>query len=464
MKQRKIVHGIISFLLGALFLTSLSFFQKLSLGVNIFTLKAYSVPFFFGGTSGYLIGFFLFRIKENTNELIKANNHLQQKIIDNKQTEKMLRESEERLKTILETVLVGVMIVDTETKTIVEVNPAAEKIIGIQKSELIGKKCFKHICPMEEKSCPIIDLGEKIDNSERLLINVKGKELTILKTAVYVTLNGRKHLLESFMDITDRKQNEDVIKKINKELRKANEEIKNTQAQLIQTAKLASIGELSSGIAHELNQPLAFIRAIVQLALMENKFDLNEISNDYKKIEDCTTRMMKIIDHLRSFSRQVDTDYDTTNIYDILENSLILYNQQLSDYNILVKKEFVSDLPLVYGNDNQLEQVFMNLISNARDALEGKKDAALTIKTELISKTGGKNEINVHFIDNGTGILPSNLNKIFDPFFTTKEAGKGTGLGMSIAYGIIKNHEGDIKVSSVYGIGTTISVILPVKT
>jgi signal transduction histidine kinase len=179
-------------------------------------------------------------------------------------------------------------------------------------------------------------------------------------------------------------------------------------------------------------------------------------------IQRCHERISKIIDHLRDFSRQSKFEFRPLDIREPIENALMITGQQLLNHGIRIHKNFQPGLPQIRGDANQLEQVFLNLITNAKDAMEkGDRQRELTINTAII-RHNGWNDIEVSFRDTGKGIPEENLDKIFEPFFSTKEVGRGTGLGLSICYGIIEAHGGRIEVESKIEEGTTLRVILPV--
>ena len=268
-------------------------------------------------------------------------------------------------------------------------------------------------------------------------------------------------------------------------------ELKNAQSQLIQSAKLASIGELASGVAHELNQPLMVIRGIAQLLrrnLRKNNLNNEELMGQLDPIVRNTKRMMNIINHLRTFSRQSTSDFAPVDVNQILEDSFLMIGEQLRLRNIQVNTQFASDLPKIKGDPNQLEQVFLNLITNARDAVEMRDDGqgtkndsiqdrdeyrgiiilatkkgVLSNQTSTTDNRQSKDFIEILIRDNGGGISAERVENIFDPFFTTKAVGKGTGLGLSISYGIIKDHQGEIEVAETGPEGTTFRIRLPVS-
>jgi signal transduction histidine kinase len=269
-------------------------------------------------------------------------------------------------------------------------------------------------------------------------------------------------------------------------LEKAYEDLRDTQAQLVQSGKLSSIGELASGVAHELNQPLMVIRSnsqLIQRKLQKNELNGEELSEQITSINRNTKRMMNIIDHLRAFSRQSQKTFSPVNINQVLEDAFLMVGEQLRIRNIDVKWHLDSKLPMINGDANQLEQVFLNLITNARDAMisivecgmengdltSDSTDVAFKGKLEIITRPGDKDNqqskgfVEILLRDNGGGIPADSVDKIFDPFFTTKEVGKGTGLGLSISYGIIKDHGGEIHVADTGKEGTTFRVRFPVE-
>lgn len=219
-------------------------------------------------------------------------------------------------------------------------------------------------------------------------------------------------------------------------------ELQTAETQLIHSAKLASLGTLSAGVAHELNQPLAIIRGISQQLQDEPGVD-GPMREDLELIEGQTTRMMKIVKHLRTFCRAGGYERSTIDLNQTISDCFILVGAQLKAHNIEVELDLSEQPPFVLADSNELEQVFLNLITNARDALDEREDAKLTIRTRIEG-----DRIVAEFADNGPGIPPEIAEHVFDPFFTTKEPGKGTGLGLSISHGIIDKHHGAISLHS----------------
>ncbi len=242
------------------------------------------------------------------------------------------------------------------------------------------------------------------------------------------------------------------------DLEETNKTLTETQAQLIQASKMAAMGQFGAGVAHELNQPLAGISGYTDLLLLKMERETPEWRYA-KKIEDQCVRMTKIVNNLRTFARQSKFEYAETDINQPIDDALMLLGEQLRSHSIKVRRDLVSNLPKVLADANQLEQVFLNLISNAKDAIDPKGSGNITITSRQGEKT---DFVEVLVIDSGTGMDNSTVNDIFNPFFTTKDVGKGTGLGLSISLGIIEDHAGRIEVHSVKDRGTVFRICLPV--
>ena len=257
-------------------------------------------------------------------------------------------------------------------------------------------------------------------------------------------------------------------------LRKAYEELKSTQSQLVQSAKLASIGELAAGVVHELNQPLMVIRGYTQ-TLLRPPGDDTDTKKWLKTIEKNTGRMTSIINHLRIFSRQSQSEFKPVDLNQIIEDAFLMVGEQLRLHDIQTVKNLSADVPKIKGDVNKLEQVILNLITNARDAIEQRRKKEPKPdpmdyeqsqgKLEIITRMAdaGTDFIEILIKDTGSGIPEEMAHKIFDPFFTTKEVGKGTGLGLSISYGIIKEHHAEIDIVETGPEGTTFRIKFPVE-
>lgn len=289
-------------------------------------------------------------------------------------------------------------------------------------------------------------------------------------------------LAEAFNDLSRRTfDSQKALKEKIKELETANIEIRDTQARLVHTAKMASLGQLVAGVAHELNNPIGFIysnmghlrdysqkllhlvdvaeKSPSELKVEKEKADLDYIVKDLPKLisscEDGARRTRDIVLGLRNFSRLDESQIKQVDLHEGLEATLQLLSGEIKN-RIKVTKNF-GQLPKVECFPSQLNQVFMNVLGNAAQAIEGEGEISITSKT----LPGDRVEVSIR--DSGKGMSKQTLEKIFDPFFTTKSLGSGTGLGLSISYGVIQKHGGDILVSSEVGKGTEFKIILPVK-
>lgn len=233
------------------------------------------------------------------------------------------------------------------------------------------------------------------------------------------------------------------------------------QEQFFQSEKLATLGTLGAGVAHELNNPLSVVSGYAQLILMSKEdTSIEKIKEHAKLIHSQAERMKKIVDQIKNAGHSsINEERKPSDIHKTIENSLILLNKQLVNRNITVQLNF-GELPLINGYQIKLESVFQNLIINARDALEEstKEDKTIIITTLLVDSK----HIRISFKDNGIGIKPENLSRVTEAFFTTKPIGKGTGLGLSLVKGIVEEHEGTLEIKSIYGNGAEFIITLPI--
>ena len=232
--------------------------------------------------------------------------------------------------------------------------------------------------------------------------------------------------------------------------------LQDAQSALVQSEKLAAFGQLGAGIAHEVKNPLAGILGFAQLSLRKVEKD-NPLHKNLLTIEKETKRCKTIIDNLLKFARQEKVAFEITDINDVVKESIAIMDHQLGIHGVKVEKELAGDLSHIMANGNQIQQILMNFMLNAQQAMNG-EPGLITFTTRLLNESS----IELRIQDNGPGIPEDIQAKIFDPFFTTKPAGKGTGLGLSVSYGIIKDHKGDIRVESMPGEGTTFVITLPI--
>jgi signal transduction histidine kinase len=240
-------------------------------------------------------------------------------------------------------------------------------------------------------------------------------------------------------------------------LEQTNRDLREMHAQLIQAGKMAAFGELGAGVAHELSQPLTSLKGFAQLALVRMGEDDPNRSHLGRIIQSCD-HMTRIVSSLKNFARMSQFDQRPISVNAVIEETTVFLAAQFRKQRVRIEMDLANDLPEVIGDANQLQQVVTNLMSNARDALEGRPDAAVTLSTR--TRFGGR-WIVVRVRDNGPGVPAELRSKIFRTFFTTKDAGKGTGLGLSISRGIVQDHGGRLGVSSPASGGAVFHVILP---
>ena len=227
------------------------------------------------------------------------------------------------------------------------------------------------------------------------------------------------------------------------------------QAALIQSEKLAAFGQLGAGIAHEVKNPLAGILGLTQLSLRKAEKD-TPVHENLTIIEKEANRCATIIQNLLKFARQEKVAFESVNLNQVAKDAMAIVEHQLEMNKVKLRKEFAPDLAAIPGNANQIQQVLINLMINAQQAMEG-NPGQVTVKTV----SSNASHVQVQVRDDGPGIPEDLQAKIFEPFFTTKEVGKGTGLGLSVSYGIIKEHKGDIQVESSPETGTIFKITLP---
>lgn len=231
--------------------------------------------------------------------------------------------------------------------------------------------------------------------------------------------------------------------------------LKQTQAALVQSEKMAAFGQLGAGIAHEVKNPLAGILGLSQLCLRKADPE-NPLHRNLSLIEKETKRCQMIMDNLLRFARKEEVDYYHVDINEVIRDACEIVEHQLSINHIAMGVDLAENLPILEANANQLQQVLMNLLINAQQAMAGKPG-----QVRISSRLVGNSRIKIDIEDTGPGMRPELLKHIFEPFFTTKAAGQGTGLGLSVSFGIIQNHGGNIEVESTPGVGSMFRISLP---
>jgi signal transduction histidine kinase len=251
-------------------------------------------------------------------------------------------------------------------------------------------------------------------------------------------------------------------------VRERTQKLEEAQHQILQSEKMAAVGQLAAGVAHELNNPLGGILGYAQFALekvQKGSFSETEIgafSRYLSDIELQARRCKMIVKNLLKFSRSSSKEeFSLVDVNAALEEVFLFTSHQLSMKDVHLNKQLQPELPLIVGNGNSLQQVFTNIIINSMQSMS--EGGELVVRTSLeqpVGEFGGA--VAIMFRDSGSGIPKENLSKIFEPFFTTKKVGEGTGLGLAVSYGIIRDHGGDIKAESIIGVGSTFTVVLPI--
>ncbi len=362
--------------------------------------------------------------------------------------EKKLKEAHDFMNKIIQSSPNPIMAADLKGNIIIW-NRAAEKTLGYPAHEVIGKMNITRIYPegVARKIMKRIrgteDGGVGLLRSYPLLYVRRDNEVVegnLSAAMVYDDKGNEIATVGSFIDLRERMKME--------------RQLRQTQEQLLHSEKLAAMGRLTSQLAHELNNPIYGIMNTLELLKTEIPPE-----NKRRKLLDMslseTVRLADMLRKMLSFSKPEQEEKSPLDINKILDELVMLHEKQLQENDIKVSLELVENLEMIHASANQLRQVFLNLIANARDAMPN--GGTLTIFTRQENS-----QVFVNITDTGSGIKKEHLGKIFDSFFTTKDSVKGVGLGLSVCYGFIRDHGGDINVESTPGAGTTFTVTLPV--
>lgn len=367
-----------------------------------------------------------------------------------KTLERELKETKEFLENIMESSVDGIVTTNLKGK-ITYLNRAMEKVLDCRRKEVLGDHISQFYVRGIRQAREIMGLlktGERAENYELEVKSKAGDVLTIV-TSIFLLRDEEERVIGTagiFKDITEQK--------------KLESRLKTAQANLVEASKMRALGELVAGVAHELNNPLMASQTILHV-IFKNLHDGCPNRERLELIKKCNDRVEKIVEHLKGFSRQTDPEFKALDIHQPIESALLITGQRLLDHNIAIVKDLAKDMPQIWGDPNQLEQVFLNLISNATDAMDMKsKEKELVISTSLGSESGLP-WVKVSVRDSGVGIARENIQKVFEPFFSTKPVGKGTGLGLSLCFGIMEAHGGRLEIDSQPGKGTEVRVILP---
>jgi len=375
--------------------------------------------------------------------------------------------SERFLQTALDGIQDCINIVDKDFK-IIFMNETASQRAGKKWQLLLGNKCYA-VLWKESSPCKNCVTGKVFETGKPQQtitweMGLDGKKFYLERFAFPVVDKDGKveYAIEIFRDITERKlleedreqQRLELGKRV-RELRHAYEELKSMQNQLLQAEKMASIGLLASSLAHELDTPLATISGYCEL-LAEDIHD-ERLLDRIKIISEQIIKCQKTIRNLLDFSRKSTCEKKLCNIHHLINNTLLLVEHRLKIHKINLRKTFDDNVPPLLVDGNQIQQVILNLVNNAVDALPQGGDMFIETRLNKEAKS-----VEVAFEDNGVGISSEDQKRVFEPFFTTKEPGKGTGLGLSICNNIISAHNGKITIESRVGNGTKFIISLPI--
>ena len=392
------------------------------------------------------------------------------------QEERKLREQNFAMETILNGIQDFISVI-TPDMTIVDANEAILNNLELSRDKVIGRKCYEVLqrdstdCTDSDQACP---LNEVVRNKRptRQVRTQKGRNGKVHHIEVHIYPVWEKDgkiakFIHISRDITTRmEEEEEITRRLEKMVEERTSQLKETHEKLIHKDKMASLGKLSASVVHEINNPIAGILNLILLIKRiigetpVGKKEMVEFSRYLDLMENETRRTSRIVSYLLAFSRQNKMELKPLNLNNLIEHTLFLNSNLLKINNVKVQYRVDKYLPEIVGSEDQLQQVIMNLVSNAVESVESKGKGILTIETKYLPK---KERIVATFKDTGIGIPQENLTMIFEPFFTTKKQGKGVGLGLSLAYGIVQDHGGAIHVDSKIGKGTTFKIDLPLR-
>ncbi|OGR24538.1 MAG: PAS domain-containing sensor histidine kinase [Desulfobacterales bacterium RIFOXYA12_FULL_46_15] len=366
---------------------------------------------------------------------------------------KRLQESELKYRSLFDSAPNPIFVVDASTETILDANPRAEELYEYPLEALFGMP-FQKLGQDHIKDSPIAvqpygDTGKSGSARDYVyypkILHLKngGHPFYVNMHACPISYGGRQAVVVAITDITE------MIEK---------------DAQLVQAAKMKTLGEMSAGIAHEINQPLNTIKMGSEYLnlLLDQKKTITEaqIRDMVTEISEQVDRATEIINNLRAFGRKSELTMELVSMKEPIQGVLSIIGRQFSIQKITIRLDLADNLPLVKAQNNHLQQVFFNLLNNARDAIQEKMETQPDLYGDILVQTYAKDgKVIVAVTDNGSGIPESVRGKIFEPFFTTKQTGKGMGLGLAITYGIVRDYGGTIEIESTPGQGTSFYLI-----
>jgi PAS domain S-box-containing protein len=389
-----------------------------------------------------------------------------------------LRGRNEEIETILNSIQDFIIVISPDMD-IEEVNQAFLEQMGYSAEEVVGRKChdiFQKLnspCNPDFTRCPLNRAMQIMGPSHQVLTRVdrEGQQhhVDVKIFPVWEKQGKISKFIEVSRDISDsKKEEEEMTRRLEKMVEDRTRELKETHSKMLHQDKMASLGKLSASVVHEINNPISGILSLVMLmnrimegGTLQNK-DVEQFRQYLKLMETETRRISRIVSNLLAFSRHSKMEFGSVRLNQLIEKTLFLNANLLKLHSVKVEENLAPDLPDLMGSEDRLQQVFMNLLSNAAEAVEAVRgERVLRIETRHLREKGC---VSAAFADTGVGIPKGNLPRLFEPFFSTKKKGKGVGLGLSVVYGIIQEHGGSIQVQSEEGRGTTFTIELPLNT
>jgi PAS domain S-box-containing protein len=344
-----------------------------------------------------------------------------------------LQDSEDRLRAVFDSVSAGIVIIDPKRHVIVDANPFALRMVGCTKDQVVGSVCHGFVCPAEGGYCPITDLGEHVDNSESLLLRVDGRVASVLKSVTPIVYGGEECLLESFIDITERKRMEE---------------------ELLKSKRLAAVGEAAAMVGHDLRNPLQSTSSTLYLVkkLLGSGMaqERDEALGLLEGLDGQVYYMDKIVSDLQDYARPMEGEFAEINLPELVGE--VVSSVKVPGAVRVSNRTVGNPQPSAIVNPRLLKRALANLILNAVQAMPRGGDLIITSQRAQDSAV-------ITIKDSGVGIARENLDKIFNPFFTTKR--DGVGLGLSIVSKIVDEHGGSIRLVDKPGKGACFRVFLP---
>lgn len=384
-------------------------------------------------------------IKDRNGKIVAAM-EMMLDITRRKELEESLAASEQRYHAIFDSIPGAVFVLDAEDLKILNCNDPVGEIYGYPREEILGLS-FLNLFREEERADyeHLLKVRKEIGPCSQ--VTKSGNSIYAMLRISPAEFDGNKTLIITCSDVTKKLE---------------------AEQQLIQASKMSTLGEMASGVAHELNQPLAILKTISNLLMRKVSRDqqiepkiLREMAEG---VDTHVNRASKIIDHMREFGRKSDMKTTPVQVNDVLRRGFDFFSRQLTLRNIHVEWNLNSHLPQIMADSNRLEQVVINLLINARDAIEERWKDSVPLaddKKILISTDFTEKDVIIKICDTGPGIPDAIQGRLFEPFFTTKDVGKGTGLGLSISYGIITDYNGVISVSNEPDQGACFTITFP---